>query len=103
VVCDEEDFLEGKRLKSNDFLGPNSSGKRKRDGPTTGKTTKKPKDTAKEKRVYQAMKKEEMVEKGKVALGQKILHRVWADAHSDIDKKIVDERKANGHCTRCTL
>jgi len=67
AVRDEEAFHEGKRLKDNTFSGSNSSGKRKRDKPTTTKITKKPKYTAKEKRVYQAKKKEEKVEKGKAA------------------------------------
>jgi len=40
AVRDEEDFQEGKRLKDNNFSGSNSSGKRKRDEPTTTKTTK---------------------------------------------------------------
>jgi len=31
------------------------------------------------------------------------MHRVWADAHTGIDQKVVDEPKANGQCTRCTL
>jgi len=103
AVCDEEDFLEGKRLKDNNFSGSNSSGKRKCDEPITTKRTKKPKYTAKEKRVYQAKKKEEKVEKGKAAPRQKIMHPVWANAHTGIDQKIVDERKAKGQCTRCTL
>jgi len=103
VVRDEEDFQEGKRLKDNIFSGSNSSGKRKRDEPTTTKITKKPKYTAKEKRVYQAKKKEEKLEKGKAAPRQKIMHRVWADAHTGIDQTIVDERKAKGQCTRSTL
>jgi len=52
AVRDEEDFQEGKKLKDNNFSGSNSSGKRKRDEPTMAKKTKKPKYTAKEKRVY---------------------------------------------------
>jgi len=67
------------------------------------KIKKKPKYTSKEKRVYHAKKKEEKVEKGKAAPRQKIMHRVWADAHTGIDQKIGDERKAKGQCTRCTL
>jgi len=81
----------------------NSSGKRKREEPTTTKITKKPKYTSKEKRVYQAKKNEEKVDKGKAAPRQKIMHRVWAEAHTSIDQKIVDERKAKWECTRCTL
>jgi len=103
AVRDEEDFQEGKRLKDNNVSGSNSSGKRKRDEPIATKTTKKPKYTAKEKRVYQAKKKKEKVEKGKAAPRQKIMHRVWADAHTGIDQNIVNERKAKGQCTRCTL
>jgi len=100
---DEEDFQEGKMLKDTKFSGLNSSGKRKRDEPITTKTTKKAKYTAKEKRVYQAKKKEEKVEKGKAAPWQKMMHQVWADAHTSIDQKRVDKRKAKGHCTTCTL
>jgi len=87
AVRDEEDFQEGKRVKDNNFLGSNSSGKWKRDEPTTTNITKKPKYTAKEKRVYQAKKKEEKVEKGKAAPRQKIMHPVWADAHTGIDQE----------------
>jgi len=100
---DEQHFQEGKRLKDNDFSGSNSSGKRKRDEPTTAKTTKKSKYTAMEKRVYQAKKKEEKVDKGKAAPRQNILYRVWADTHTGIHQKIVDQRKAKGQCTRSTL
>ena len=103
AVRDVGDFQEGKRLKENNISGSNSSGKRKRDEPTTAKTTKQPQYTTKEKRVYQAKKKEEMVDKGKAAPRENIMHRVWADAHTAIDQKIVDERKAKGQCTRCTL
>jgi len=63
AVRDEDDFQEGKRLKDNNFSGSNSSAKRKCDEPITTKTTKKPKYTAKQKRVYQAKKKEEKLEK----------------------------------------
>jgi len=103
AVRDEGEFQEGKRLKDNNFSGLNSSGKRKCDEPITTNTTKKPKYTAKEKRVYQAKKKEEKVENQKAAPRQKMMHRVWADTHSGIDQKIVDKRKAMGQCTRCTL
>jgi len=100
---DEEDFQEGKRLKDNNFPGSNSSGKGARDEPTTAVPTKKPKYTAKEKRVYQATKKDEKVVKRKAAPRQKIMHGVWADAHTGMHRKIVDKRKAKGQCTRCTL
>jgi len=96
AVRDEEDFQEGKWLKDNNISGSNSSGKRKHNEPTTAKTTKKPKYTAKEKRVYQAKKNEEKVDKGKAAPRQKIMHRVWANAHTCIDQKIGDEQKAKG-------
>jgi len=103
AIRDEEDFQEGKRLKDNNFSGSNSSGKRKREELTTTNITKKVKCTAKEKRVYQAKKKEEKVKKEKAAPRQKMMHRVWAYAHTGIDQKIVDERKAKGQCTKCTL
>jgi len=103
AVRDEEDFQEGKKLEENNFPGSNSSGRRKRDEPTTAKTTKKRKYTAEEKKVYQAKKKEEKVDKGKAAPRQKIMHRVWADAHTGIAQKIVHERKAKGQCPSCTL
>jgi len=90
-------------LKANNFSGSNSSGKRKSEKPTTAKTTKQPKYTAKEKSVYKAKKKEQKVEKGKAAPRQKIIHRVWAESHTGIDQKVVDEGKAKGQCTRCTL
>jgi len=103
AVCDEDDFREGKRLKDINFSRSNSSGKRKCDEPKTAKTTKKPKYTAKEKRVYQGKKKEEQVDKGKAAPRQKIMHRVCANAHTGIDQKVVEERKAKGQCTRWTI
>jgi len=31
------------------------------------------------------------------------MHRVCADAHTGIDQKVVNERKAKAQCTRCTL
>jgi len=103
AVHDEQDFQEGKMHKDNNSSGSNSSGKRKRDEPRTAKTTKKPKYTAKEKRVYPAKKTEEKVDKGKAAPGQKIVHRVWANAHTRIDQTIVEQPKAKGQRTRCTL
>ena len=103
VVRNEEDCQEGKRLKDNNFSRWNSNEKRKCDEPTTVRTTKKPKYTAKEKREYEAKKKEEKVDNGKGATQQKIMHRVWADAHTGIEQKVVDERKPKGECTRCTL
>jgi len=103
AVRDREDFQEGKKLKDNNFPESNSSGKRKRHKPTTAKTMKKPNYTAKEKRVLQAKKKDEKVDKGKAVPRQKIMHRVWAVTHTGIDQKIVDERTAKGQCTRCTL
>ena len=43
------------------------------------------------------------MDKGKPAPRQKIINGVWADAQTGIDQKIVDERKAKGQFTRCTL
>jgi len=103
AVSDEEDCKEGKRLKGNNFLGLNSRGKRKRDEPTRARTIKKLEYSAKERRVYQLKKKEEKVDKGKVAQWQKIKDRVWADAHTCIDQKPVKKPKAKGQCTRGTL
>jgi len=62
-----------------------SSGKRKCDKPTTARTTKKPRYTAKEKGVYQGEKKEEKVDKGKAAPRQQVKHGVWAATHTGID------------------
>jgi len=81
----------------------NSSEKEKRDEPTTVKTTKKTKYTAKEKRVYQAKKKEEKVDKGKAVPLEQIKHTVGADPHTGIDQKVVNEGKAKRQCTRYTL
>jgi len=97
AVRDEEDFQEGKSLKDNNFSGSNSSWKRKRDQPTTARTMKKQKYSAKEKRVYQAKKKEEMVDKGKAAPWRKIMHRVWSDTHTGIDQK--NSRRTKGKRT----
>jgi len=84
----------GKRHKDNNCSGANSSGKRKRDEPTTTKITKKPKYMAKDKTVYQAKKKEEKVEKGKAAPRQNIMLRVWADEHTGIDEKSSQRTKS---------
>ena len=60
--------------------------------------------TAKEKRVYQAAKKEAAkVKKETAAPRRKIIHRVWKMAHEGIDQKEIDELKAKGQCTWCTL
>jgi len=67
------------------------------------KTMKKPIYTTKEKRVYQARKKDQKVDKGKAAPRQKIMNGLGAEAHTGINQKIVDERKAKAQCTRCTL
>ena len=64
---------------------------------------RKPKYTAKENRVYQAKKKEEKVARKPAAPRQEIMHGVWADAHTGIDQKEIEERKAKKQCTRCTL
>ena len=64
---------------------------------------KNPKYTAKEKRLYQAKKKEEKAAKKPAAPRQEIMHRVWADAHTGIDQKEIDEQKVKKQCTRCTL
>ena len=98
----EKDFAEGRKLGHGDSSGPGSGGKRKQNEQTMT-TAKKPKYTAKEKRVYQAKKKEEKAAKKPAAPGQEIMHRVWADAHTGIDQKEIDERKAKKQCTRYTL
>ena len=70
---------------------------------TNGGSGKETKYTAKEKRVYQAKTKEEKVARKPAAPRQEIMHRVWADAHTGIDQKEIDERKVKKQCTRCTL
>ena len=102
AVRKEDDFQDGRKLKNTDFSGSASSGKRKRNEPMAA-TAKKPKYTTKEKRVYQAKKKEERAAKKPVAPRQEIMHRVWADVHTGIDQKEIDEWKARKQCTRCTL
>ena len=102
AVRKEDDFQDGRKLKNADSSESASSGKRKRNEPTAA-TAKKPKYTTKEKRVYQVKKKEERAAKKPVAPRQEIMHRVWADAHTGIDQKEIDERKARKQCTRCTL
>ena len=57
-------------------------------------TAKKPKYTVKEKSVYQAKNKEEKPARKPAAARQEIIHRVWADAHTGIDQKEIDEEKA---------
>ena len=64
---------------------------------------KKPKYTAKEKRVYQARKKEEKAARKPTAPRQEKMHRVWADAHTSIDQKEIDDRKAKKQFTQCTM
>ena len=71
AVRDEEDFQESKQLKDNHASGSNSSRTRKCHEHTAVKTMKKPKYTTKEKRVYEAKKKEERTEKGSRDPGRK--------------------------------
>ena len=60
--------------------------------------------TAKEKRVYQAAKKEAAKVKKETAVHRKkIIQRVWITANEGIDQKEIDECKAKGQCTRCTF
>ena len=98
----EQDFIEGRKLRHGDSSGSASSGKQKQNEPTAA-VVKKPKYTAKEKRGYQAKKKEEKAARKPAAPRQEIMHRVWADADSSIYQKAIDEQKANKQCTRCTL
>ena len=98
----EEDFVEGRKLRHGESSGSASCGKPKRNEPTAA-VVKKPNYTAKEKRVYQARKKEEQAGRKPAAPRQGIMHRVWADAHTGIDQKEIDERKAKKKCTRCSL
>ena len=101
AVKDEEDLQERRKLKGKSF--GTIAQKRKAPEQATA-TAKKPKYTAKEKRVYQAAKKEvAKVKKETAAPRRKIIHRVWKTAHEGIDQKEIDERKAKGQCTRCTL
>ena len=92
----------GRKLKNTDSSGSASSGKRKRNEPTAA-VVKKPKYSAKERRVYEAEKKEEWAAKKPAASRQEIMHRVWASTHAGINQKEIDEREANKQCTRCTL
>ena len=98
----EEDFVKGRKLRNGDSSGLASSGKWKRNE-LAETTAKKPKYRAKEKRVYEAKKKEEKAAKEPAAPRQKIMHRVWGLAHTGIHQKEIDEWKAKGQCTRCTL
>ena len=102
AVRKEEDFQEGRKLKHTDSAGSASRGKRKRNEQTAA-VVKKPKYNAKEKRVYQAKKKEETAARKPAALREEIMHRAWADVHTGIDQKEIDEQKAKKQCTRCTL
>ena len=97
-----EDFQEGRKLKNSDSSGSASSGKKKRNEPTAV-VIKKPKYTAKEKRVYEAKKRVERALKKPAAPRREIMHRVWANADTGIDQKESDERKAKEQCTRCRL
>ena len=63
--------------------------KKKPEEAISAKTTKETKYTAKAKRVYQAKKKEEKVEKGVAKPREKIMHSVWADRHTGIDQRGV--------------
>ena len=97
AVKDEEDPQERRKLKGNSF----GTVAQKRKAPEQATVTaKKPKYTAKEKRVYQAAKKEAAkVKKETAAPRREIIHRVWKTAHEGIDQKEIDERKAKGQCT----
>ena len=94
----EEDFVEGRKPRQGDSFGSASSGKRKRNEPTAA-VVKKPKYTAKENRVYQGKKKEKKAARKPAAPRQEIMHRVWVDAHTGIEQKEIDERKAKKQCT----
>lgn len=98
----EEDFVKGGKLRNGDSSGFVSSGKWKRNE-LAETTAKKPKYTAKEKRVFQVKRKEERAAKKPVAPRQEIMHRVWAEVDTGIDKNKINERKAEKQCTRCTL
>ena len=101
AVKDEEDLQERRKLKGNSF--GTVAQKRKAPEQATA-TVKKPKYTAKEKRVYQAAKKEAAkAKKETVAPRREIIHRVWKTAHEGIGQKEIDNRKAKGQCTRCTF
>ena len=101
AVKDEEDLQERRKLKGNSF--GTLAQKRKAPEQVTA-AAKKPKYTAKEKRVYQAAKKAAAkVKKETAAPRKKIIYRVWKTAHEGIDQKEIDERKAKGQCTRCTF
>ena len=97
----EEVFVEGRKLRHGDSSGSAASGKRKRKEPMAA-VVKNPKYTAKEKRVSQAKKKEEKPARKPAAFQQEIMHRLWADAHTGIDQKEIEEQKAKKQCTRCT-
>ena len=86
AVRKEEDFQEGRKLKNTDSSGSVSSGNRKRNEPTAA-VVKKPKYTAKEKRVYQAKKNEVKAARKPAAPRQERMHWVWVDAHTGIDQK----------------
>ena len=101
AVKDEEDLQERQKLKGNSF--GTVAQKRKAPGQATA-AAKKPKYTAKEKRVYQgARKAAAKVKKETAAPRRKIIHQIWKTAHEGIDQKEIDERKAKGQWTRCTL
>ena len=102
AVRKEDNFQEGRKLKITDCSRSASSRKRKRNEPVAA-VTKKPKYTTKDKRVYQAKKMKEKAAKKPAAPQQKIMHRVWGEAHSGIDQKEIDQRKAKSQCARCTL
>ena len=101
AVKDEEDLQERRKLKGKSF---GRVGQKRKAPEQATATAKKPKYTAKEKKVYQAAKKE--AAKVKMETGaprRKIIHRVWKTAHKGIEQKEIDERKAKGQCTQCTL
>ena len=79
AVKDEEDLQERRKLKGNSF----GTVAQKRKAPEQATAmAKKPKYTAKEKRVYQAAKKEAAkVKKETAVTRRKIIHRVWKTAH----------------------
>jgi len=101
VTRQEEDFKERRGLRGG---GP-SKRKFEEVKPTVPVKKAKKQYTAKEKAAYKAKKAVErkVKKEGSVAPKGEVKHTVWAEAHPNVDQKVIDQRKKDNECTRCGM
>jgi len=101
VTKAEEAFKEQRGLRHEPSMKSNSSGKRKREKDSGGKTSRK-KYSPSEKAVDKAKKAGEKLEKV-APEGQKVEHSNFKEAHSGIHEDEIDKRWKNDGCTCCGI